>query len=544
MAHSSGAVPSAPVAAAFASGSWQQAVAAGAAAAQVAALALQAVLQAAAQALVWTQQQPPLSWLLTALQPALRFCAQYHEVIRRIAVTLGLLAVIRCGLYIPLPGVDMAHLPASAAAATQGERLVKALYGQSQALPASLFELGISPLINASIAITMATSVPDELAVGWLQRLKEARKEGGRTGQATITSYMNSLSLAVAVYMGLLKALQLSPYAVLGGGSMFLPTTTLALVAGAAVVQYCSSLVTSDGLGNGTSLVICSNIVMDWADALHNMLGRMEAGDISSGTLLPLLATYLLMALAAVYISRTELRLPVVQYNRNSAAAIIKAAGTASLGAERSNPADDTDLFVRARAAAELKMAERSTRADYFPLAINASGMMSLILAGILWFQALPAAATVCGLHALNNAILNLQASWLGLALYGLLVVGLELLPLGSLSAKEVAEYCNAINVGIKGAVPGKDTEQLISKQLLRCKLWGGVALASLAVSAHVFDMVCITVLGTPLSATSLLIVVGTVTQASRQFEGLTEGPKLNDSLKREQALIQALRCI
>ncbi|KAJ9510346.1 hypothetical protein QJQ45_015810 [Haematococcus lacustris] len=816
MAHSSGAVPSAPVAAAFASGSWQQAVAAGAAAAQVAALALQAVLQAAAQALVWTQQQPPLSWLLTALQPALRFCAQYHEVIRRIAVTLGLLAVIRCGLYIPLPGVDMAHLPASAAAATQGERLVKALYGQSQALPASLFELGISPLINASIAITMATSVPDELAVGWLQRLKEARKEGGRTGQATITSYMNSLSLAVAVYMGLLKALQLSPYAVLGGGSMFLPTTTLALVAGAAVVQYCSSLVTSDGLGNGTSLVICSNIVMDWADALHNMLGRMEAGDISSGTLLPLLATYLLMALAAVYISRTELRLPVVQYNRNSAAAIIKAAGTASLGAERSNPADDTDLFVRARAAADLKMAERSTRADYFPLAINASGMMvaafqprtqttampnsvitsdceveeedceieevdcgddmsigqfnllppidiatarlaaarindgevaskevmaalrlflrkrpvtveercshlyecymkmpkvlcmvlctlatgyrkskdggecnadslrqrifslartvrgehhrvkisendmapilpmsrhaaaapaayggppptpgpgswpmsghaaeaplayggppptpgpgswpmsghaaeapaayggppptpgpgswpgSLILAGILWFQALPAAATVCGLHALNNAILNLQASWLGLALYGLLVVGLELLPLGSLSAKEVAEYCNAINVGIKGAVPGKDTEQLISKQLLRCKLWGGVALASLAVSAHVFDMVCITVLGTPLSATSLLIVVGTVTQASRQcsngpilqclasasvlldcftanplcsvngatgccmqFEGLTEGPKLNDSLKREQALIQALR--
>ncbi|KAJ9508542.1 hypothetical protein QJQ45_012080 [Haematococcus lacustris] len=524
MAHSSGAVPPAPVAAAFASGSWQQAVAAGAAAAQVAASALQAVLQAAAQALVWSQQQPPLSWLLTALQPALRFCAQYHEVIRRIAVTLGLLAVIRCGLYIPLPGVDMAHLPASAAAATQGERLVKALYGQSQALPASLFELGISPLINASIAITMATSVPDELAVGWLQRLKEARKEGGRTGQATITSYMNSLSLAVAVYMGLLKALQLSPYAVLGGGSMFLPTTTLALVAGAAVVQYCSSLVTSDGLGNGTSLVICSNIVMDWADALHNMLGRMEAGDISSGTLLPLLATYLLMALAAVYISRTELRLPVVQYNRNSAAAIIKAAGTAGLGAERSNPADDTDLFVRARAAAELKMAERSTRADYFPLAINASGMMSLILAGILWFQALPAAATVCGLHALNNAILNLQASWLGLALYGLLVVGLELLPLGSLSAKEVAEYCNAINVGIKGAVPGKDTEQLISKQLLRCKLWGGVALASLAVSAHVFDMVCITVLGTPLSATSLLIVVGTVTQASRQC---SNGPSL-----------------
>ncbi len=42
-----------------------------------------------------------------------------------------------------------------------GQRLMRALYGQAQALPASLFELGISPYVNASIAISMLLAVPD-----------------------------------------------------------------------------------------------------------------------------------------------------------------------------------------------------------------------------------------------------------------------------------------------------------------------------------------------------------------------------------------------
>jgi hypothetical protein len=38
---------------------------------------------------------------------------------------------------------------------------MRALYGQAAALPASLFELGISPQINASILISMVLSMPD-----------------------------------------------------------------------------------------------------------------------------------------------------------------------------------------------------------------------------------------------------------------------------------------------------------------------------------------------------------------------------------------------
>jgi hypothetical protein len=38
---------------------------------------------------------------------------------------------------------------------------MRALYGQAAALPASLFELGISPHINASILISMLLCMPD-----------------------------------------------------------------------------------------------------------------------------------------------------------------------------------------------------------------------------------------------------------------------------------------------------------------------------------------------------------------------------------------------
>jgi hypothetical protein len=57
--------------------------------------------------------------------------------------------------------------------------MMRALYGQAQALPASLFELGISPHINASIIITLVLLLPkDLLPFPWADRLREARKEG------------------------------------------------------------------------------------------------------------------------------------------------------------------------------------------------------------------------------------------------------------------------------------------------------------------------------------------------------------------------------
>lgn len=72
---------------------------------------------------------------------------------------------------------------------TSGERIVAALYGQSKELPASLFDLGISPHINANIIIAILLILPKELvSFSWLDRLREARKEGKGVSSSSMSA--------------------------------------------------------------------------------------------------------------------------------------------------------------------------------------------------------------------------------------------------------------------------------------------------------------------------------------------------------------------
>lgn len=76
------------------------------------------------------------------------------------------------------------------------------------------------------------------------------------------------------------------------------------------------------------------------------------------------------------------------------------------------------------------------------------------------------------------------------------------------------------IDVGIKGVAPGYNTQQFLTQKMRQCKFWGGLALAGLAVTANLFDQLCMSIVGTTLATTSLVIIVGAVLQTSRQVSG------------------------
>eukprot|EP00878_Enallax_costatus_P042747 GHUV01050206.1.p1 GENE.GHUV01050206.1~~GHUV01050206.1.p1 ORF type:complete len:117 (+),score=9.89 GHUV01050206.1:72-422(+) len=76
------------------------------------------------------------------------------------------------------------------------------------------------------------------------------------------------------------------------------------------------------------------------------------------------------------------------------------------------------------------------------------------------------------------------------------------------------------IDVGIRGVAPGYNTQQFLSQKMRQCKFWGGLALAGLAVTANLFDQLCLSIVGTTLATTSLVIIVGAVMQTSRQVRG------------------------
>ena len=64
-----------------------------------------------------------LLWLAVyrPLSPLLSFTLKYREILQRVAVTVAMLAIMRAGMFVPLPGVDLAHLQ-PAAAATEGRQ--------------------------------------------------------------------------------------------------------------------------------------------------------------------------------------------------------------------------------------------------------------------------------------------------------------------------------------------------------------------------------------------------------------------------------------
>jgi len=165
-----------------------------------------------------------------------------------------------------------------------------------------------------------------------------------------------------------------------------------------------------------------------------------------------------------------------------------------------------------------------------------------MIVASAAYYGLLPKALDFCGLFGAAALLADFQRTAGGLLVYGLLVFAMEFLPFGAVNPAEVSEYFSTINVGIRGVAPGPPTVEHLKRKVRQCKLWGGLALASLAVAAHLFDAaVAAATGGTSLSTTSLVIIVGAVLQTSRQVEALLDGPRLQRRLDAEREAIAGL---
>ena len=101
------------------------------------------------------------------------------ELKKRILVTLGLLAVYRVGVAVPVPGIDSAAL-ADMFARAQGTILgVFNMFSGGALERLSVFALGIMPYISASIILQLLTVV--------VPHLEQLKKEGVVKGPSSKT---------------------------------------------------------------------------------------------------------------------------------------------------------------------------------------------------------------------------------------------------------------------------------------------------------------------------------------------------------------------
>ena len=421
-----------------------------------------------------------------------------QELRKRLAYTLGLLAVYRIGVFVTAPGVNRVVMK-KAIEASGGFLNLFNLFTGGALEQLSIFALGIMPYVSASIILQLLTVV--------VPTLEKLSKEG-EMGRRKITQYTRYgtilLSIVqgfgIAKYLESVKAGQESvvPDDVKGWGFRIL--TVITLTAGTAFIMWLGEQITERGIGNGISLIIFAGIVARIPQAVvQTWTTFSDKSDSSDVDLLILGAVMLLTIAVIVYVERAYRKIPV---------------------------------HYAKRVVGKQTFSGQST---HLPLKVNTAGVIPPIFASsILLFPAtlaayLPIFKPVA--DAMN------RGGWIYNGLYVLGIIFFAYFYTAvTFNPVDVADNLKKYGGYIPGIRPGKKTADYIDGVLTRITFGGAIYIAAVCV----LPSILITKYNVPFQfgGTALLIVVGvaldTVQQIeshliTRHYEGFTgpRGPRI-----------------
>ena len=246
------------------------------------------------------------------------------ELKNRLLFTLAILVVYRLGSAIPVPFITGSALNQMF---SNGNMLSYLDMMSGGALSrCTLFALGVTPYINASIIVQLLT-----VAIPALENM--AKEADGQQKMQQITRYVGgviALVMSLGYYfvirnMGALKYTS-------GAAGIFTAVVIIAtFTAGAQLITWCGEQIDDKGIGNGISLLIFSSIVSNWSSVYTTVTGlltRAAAGETRFYILLPLLLVLLLplLTLAAGLLARHLLIPHLMRKNPNNSPQALTAA--------------------------------------------------------------------------------------------------------------------------------------------------------------------------------------------------------------------------
>lgn len=438
-------------------------------------------------------------------------CFKNKEIRRKIWITLALLLIFRLGCYIPVPGISADTFRG----AIEGQsflNIMSSISGGSLA-NATLFALGISPYINASIIVQLLS-----VGIPALERLSKQGEEG-RKKIAQITRVL-TIFLAVAQALGIIINLGLnggssaainlqyfgseSSVGVTGAkwfAGIFL---TVVYTAGAMLVMWIGERITEYGISNGISLIIFIGIISTAGDQIVakflEAFGLADyAGAANPSVLWEILGFVILtviefMAICAVDLS--ERRIPV-QYAK-------QVKGRRMYGGQ----------------------------STVIPMRISGSGVMPLIFA----FAIISAPAMIASLAAPDGTATARINEWFSGngAWYGQLIYTVVLCVLifafsffyssMQFNPDDVSKTIQQNGGFIQGIRPGKPTSDYLKKINNRITLFGAIYLTIVALVPSILAVILTaagmsTALISVFSTTGILIVVSCALELDKQLQ-------------------------
>src|SRR6185295_17215543 len=196
---------------------------------------------------------------------------------KRVLFTLAMLAIYRIGSHVRTPGIDPAVLANLWEQGTMHRSLagVMDLFSGGNFKVVSIFALGITPYITASIILQLMTVVSARL---------KALQEEGDLGRRKITQYTRYLTVVLCTVQsfGIAYWLQNQQTAtgslVRSPGVPFLAMTMLTLATGTTFIMWLGEQITERGVGNGISLIIFAGIVLRLPSATETLYEKITTG--------------------------------------------------------------------------------------------------------------------------------------------------------------------------------------------------------------------------------------------------------------------------
>ena len=423
------------------------------------------------------------------------------ELRSRILFTLAMIVIVRLGVHLPLPGVDVGELARCITeASNDGDSPLGALgsiltiFSGGGLQQCGIFALGIMPYISASIM----TQLMGAVLPSWQKMLRE---EGGRQ---KMTKYTRILAIIIAVIQGYFLTQTLrNPSAiglnandlVMNPGIIFTLTTIFIIVTGTMFLMWIGDQITERGVGNGISLIISVNIIHALPGAFavawqYCVMKGTELNPLGSLGMVALILFMVLVVALVVVVSQAQRRIPV-QYAK--------------------------------RVVGHGKMMQGGTQ--YLPLKLNYSGVMPVIFATAILALPYMIAQQLCDRDSLVFLWIGKLMSPEGVGYYiisALMIFFFSYFWVATMfQPQQISEDMQRSGSYIPGVRPGQPTAKYLDQTMSRLTFAGSLFLTLIYFLPSMLSvwgqlpMLVTQFFG----GTSLLILVGVLLDVMRQVE-------------------------
>lgn len=422
--------------------------------------------------------------------------------------TLGILFVYRIGAYVIAPGINSSQLLTLQSQISSNLTTLFNFFGGGSIGQMSLFALGVSPYITASIIIQLLESDLVPAMTEW--------KHQGVDGQNKRSNWTKRLAIMLAFVQAI--GIVFGFYATTGTfivNQNDLVLVALIMTAGTAILVWLADRITEKGIGNGVSVMIMAGILASMPNELSKIYASVK--DLDGAAAYKELfiwgivgVLFLIVVIIVIYYSLAYRKIQI-NYVRSGQGQLRKN----SYLPIKLNPAGVIPVIFVSPLMLILSLGFTALFNNVSRFADNGHGKVEQFVMSFVDFST-PYWYITCIVFFVLIVLFSVFYSYV------------------QMNPENMTENLEKQSAYIVGVRPGAETEKYLGRVITRTSIWGGCILALIAVLPYIITNLANLNTSLRLIGTGLIIVVSVFVQTYQSLTNKVESKKYRKLLGEE----------